>query len=79
MADNFLPSPSNYRPSGYFWRKAIREAQTQEQLREIALVLLDELEDHRAAFRELGMWPPRKHDAEEVTRQILHPDSTQEG
>ena len=62
-----------FQPCGYYYRTAIREAKTLADLRTIALILLDELEEHRAEFRRLGMWPPVKHDPQEVTGPFFRP------
>lgn len=51
---------ASYKPSAYYWRKTIRAATTKKQLREIALSLVEELEEHKAAFRENGLIPPKK-------------------
>jgi len=51
-----------HQPIGWYYRKAIRNAATKSDLRALALILLDELEDHRKAFREFGYGPPLKHD-----------------
>lgn len=61
----------SYRPCGWYYRQAIRRAQTTHDLRNLALILLDELEDHRTAFREMGVWPPVKHDPIAITAPFL--------
>lgn len=53
---------------------AIRKAEeidSIEDMRNIALTLLDELELHRETIREMGCWPPVKHDPQEFTAPLL--------
>lgn len=54
----------------FFYRRAIAVANP-SQLRELALTLLDELEDHRRVFREYGISPPLRHYPEETCALIL--------
>lgn len=61
----------SYRPCGWYYRQAIRKAETKKELQNLAMILLDELEDHRKAFREMGVWPPVKHDPVEATAPLL--------
>lgn len=56
MANN----EASYKPSAFYWRKTIRAATTKKQLREIALALVEELEDHKAEFRRNGLMPPKR-------------------
>ena len=63
-----------YKPCGWYYRTAIRRATNLDELRNLALTLLDELEDHRLAFREIGVWPPVKNDPGEVTAPLLNPE-----
>lgn len=51
---------ASYKPSAYYWRKTIRAATTKKQLCEIAMALVEELEDHKAALRENGIIPPKR-------------------
>ena len=50
---------ASYRPSAWYWRKDIREARTKAEVQAMALALVDELEAHKAAIRELGFIPPK--------------------
>ncbi len=50
---------ASYKPSAHYWRKEIREANTQAKLRRIALALVSELEEHKAEFRRNGLMPPK--------------------
>ncbi|HLS27907.1 MAG TPA: hypothetical protein VK041_04605 [Opitutales bacterium] len=54
----------------FYYRRAIAVANP-DQMRELALTLLDELEDHRKVFREYGISPPLRHDPEEICALIL--------
>lgn len=54
----------------FHYRQAIVDA-SPEQMRELALTLLDELEDHRQVFREYGISPPLRHDPKETCAIIL--------
>ncbi len=68
-----LREPDNPEPRfhcSFFYRRAIARA-TNIQLREIALTLLDELEDHRKVFREYGISPPLRHHPETTCALIL--------
>lgn len=55
----------SYKPSAYYWRRAIRTTDDVAQLRVIARALVDELELHKAFIRELGLIPPKNK---------IHPD-----
>jgi len=50
---------ASYRPSAFYWRKQIREAETIVDLRETAMLLCSELEQTKAWIRERGMIPPK--------------------
>ena len=56
MANN----EASYKPSAYYWRNTIRAATSKKQLREIAMALVEELEEHKAEFRRHGIVPPKK-------------------
>lgn len=60
--------PASYRPSAFYWRRAIRNAD-EESAKEIALALVAELEIHKAYIRELGYIPPKA---------TVHPDEMKE-
>lgn len=47
------------KPQAWYWRKALREAQDVETLRAHAETLVTWLERDKAAFRSLGMVPPK--------------------
>lgn len=62
------------KPCGWYYRNAIRTAErigSLPDLRNLALILLDELEVHRKAFRHLGYRPPSKYDPIKVTAPLL--------
>lgn len=54
----------------FHYRRAIAFADP-AQLRELALTLLEELEDHRAVFRDHGISPPLKYDPAKACALIL--------
>lgn len=58
MPADKLPS---YKPSAYYFRKALQSAKTKKEAVEIGLQVVRELEAHKEFIRELGAWPPRKH------------------
>lgn len=61
---------SPYRPSAFYWRRAIRAASKDPaSLSQMALALVAELEVHKAYIRELGYIPPKC---------TVHPDEMQE-
>jgi hypothetical protein len=64
MASNPLP----YRPSAFYWRRAIRTA-NKAGLQHIAMALVSELEIHKAFIREQGWIPPKDN---------VHPDEMRE-
>lgn len=64
MASSTLP----YRPSAFYWRRAIRRADL-NGVREIAMALVSELEIHKAFIREQGWIPPKDN---------VHPDEIEE-
>lgn len=52
-------APLSYRPSAFYFRKALREAKTTEQARALGMTLCAELEDLKAWVRSQGLIPPR--------------------
>jgi len=54
---NELPS---YKPSAYYFRRAIRGARDLNTVKQISLHLVRELEEHKQFIRDLGMIPPRR-------------------
>jgi hypothetical protein len=52
-------NPISYKPSAYYFRKALRGTDDSEELRTVGLVLVSELERMKAWIREAGMTPPR--------------------
>ncbi|MEX2382103.1 MAG: hypothetical protein WD490_06955 [Opitutales bacterium] len=75
---NLEASDPNFACS-FFYRRAIAVADAL-QLEELALTLLDELEDHRQVFREYGISPPLRHNPEETCALILrqHPSDREQ-
>jgi hypothetical protein len=61
MSKEKVEGVASYRPSAWYWRKEIREANDIEELRLLALCLVSELEIHKAEFRKLGIIPPKAH------------------
>ena len=51
--------PTTYRPSGGYYRRAIRAARTYSQLLDLALLLVRETEFLRTWARSNGLQPPR--------------------
>lgn len=50
----------NYRPSGFYYRRAVRRAQSKEEAQAIALSVITEHERLKAWVREeLGVIPPK--------------------
>lgn len=47
------------KPQAWYWRKALRDAQTREEVLAYAMTLVEWLERDKAAFRALGMVPPK--------------------
>lgn len=67
--DDLTPT-APYRPSAFYWRRAIRAAaKDHESLTQMALALVTELEGHKAFIRELGYIPPK---------DTVHPDEMRE-
>lgn len=54
-----MSTPIPMRPQAHYWRKAIREATTAEELRAHAETLVSWLERDKAAFRDMGIMPPK--------------------
>ena len=50
---------SPMRPSAFYFRKALRDTDDPERLRDIGLLLVTELERTKAWIREQGMIPPK--------------------
>jgi len=50
----------SYKPSAWYYRKAIRSARTIEQASEAGLVAVLELEELKAWIREQGLIPPKR-------------------
>jgi hypothetical protein len=60
---------ASYRPSAFYWRRAIRGTDDPEKLRNLALSLVAELEVHKEFIRNLGAIPPKDR---------VHPDEAKE-
>ena len=64
-----MDAPLSYRPSVFYYRKALREAETRDRAVVVGLVVCHELEQLKAWVREQGMIPPKwivdPHEAEE--------------
>lgn len=61
MSKQKVEGVASYRPSAWYWRKEIREANEIEELRKLALCLVSELEIHKAEYRKHGIVPPKTH------------------
>lgn len=49
----------SYKPSVYYFRKSLREAETRERAVTVGLIVCHELEQLKAWVREQGMIPPK--------------------
>jgi hypothetical protein len=56
MSEDEFPS---YRPSVFYFRKALRESQSHERSIVVGLVICHELEQLKAWVREQGLIPPK--------------------
>lgn len=61
-----MSDPAEYRPSAYYFRRALAEAKTLAEARRIGRTAILELEELKAWVRSQGMIPPKNHilDAE---------------
>ena len=50
----------SYKPSAYYYRKAIREAKSLEEAREAGCLVVRELEQLKEWVREQGLIPPKR-------------------
>jgi hypothetical protein len=57
--DVHMNPTSSYKPSVYYFRKALRESSSQEGAIVVGLVVCHELEQLKAWVREQGMIPPK--------------------
>lgn len=55
-----MEAVSDYKPSAYYFRKALREAKTREDAVRVGLGAVSELENLKAWVREQGMIPPKR-------------------
>lgn len=53
------PDPVSYRPSAFYYRKALREAETVDEVRALGLGLVAEYEALREWVRSNGLIPPK--------------------
>lgn len=56
-------------PAGYFWRKALRKAETKEALYQLAHMILEEQEHLEFFVRTHGLIPPRLHQPDLLARE----------
>jgi hypothetical protein len=54
------PEMPSYRPSSFYYRDAIRRAQSLEECQTLALQAVKEIEHLKEWARELGLVPPRR-------------------
>lgn len=54
-----MNAPSSYKPSAFYFRKALRENGDPEELREIGFHLVTELEQLKQWVRDRGLVPPK--------------------
>jgi hypothetical protein len=52
-------STSSYKPSVYYFRKALREANSKDRAMAVGLIVCHELEQLKAWVREQGLIPPK--------------------
>lgn len=50
----------NYKPSAFYYRQALDEAETIEDAKRIGRNIIRELEHHKEFIREKGLIPPKK-------------------
>lgn len=53
------PNQLSYKPSGFYFRRALRESNDPARLREIGHTLVLEVEHLRSYIRGLGLVPPK--------------------
>jgi len=51
----------NYKPSSFYFRKALRSAKTVEEARDVGFTVVLELEQLKEWVREQGFIPPKMH------------------
>lgn len=61
----------SFRPGAWYYRQAVRELKDPDALKELAEILIEELEEHRRFIRAAGQWPPVKYDPAAVARDLL--------
>lgn len=64
-----MNEPISYKPSGYYYRRALRQTNNPDELRAIGLAIVAEQERLKEWVRELGYIPPKwtvpREEAEE--------------
>jgi len=60
--DNML----SVKPAGWYWRKALREAQTKEETEELVEKLIEELEFLKEVCRDNSIIPPRRFQPHQI-------------
>ena len=68
--DNLL----SVKPAGWYWRKAIREAETIHEVRQIGYQLAEEVEYLKDVCRDHGIIPPRRYQPHQIV-----PDDPRQG
>jgi hypothetical protein len=53
-------TPASYKPSVYYFRKALRESSSHERAIVVGLIVCHELEELKQWVRDHGMIPPKK-------------------
>lgn len=61
--------PLSFRPAAGYYRRAVRDSETLEGCRKVALWAIDELEDRNAQLREHGIIPRRLYNP-----RVIGPD-----
>lgn len=54
-----MENPASYKPSVYYFRKALRESRSRERAVVVGLIVCHELEQLKAWVRERGLIPPK--------------------
>lgn len=68
---------ASYKPSAFYFRRALRQANDIETVRELGLAIVNELEQLKQWVRDQGMIPPRWNGTPEEAREKGWPDANQ--
>lgn len=82
-----MDTPLSYRPSAHYYRREIRALHTKAEVLDFALLLVLEIERHKAWIRAKGLIPPKwlvtpgergeklRHPGEVVPFPTIEPES----